>query len=598
MEDNKKSILLVEDESIIALTEKVQLEKYGYSVHIVKNGEEAVKAIVEANYHIDLVLMDFDLGGGIDGAQTAKTILEHKDIPIIFLSAHSEPEVVEKTEKITSYGYVVKNTGIVVLDASIKMAMKLFDEKMKSRRSEEALRESEERLRLITDSLPDGYVYQYTYQADGRPKFLFLSKGVVDMHGVTPEEAIDDNTVLHGQIDQDQIPALYEAEAESLGKMKDFAMDLRYHNSSGELRWFHAHSRPHRNANGQVILTGSATDITGRKQVEEMLREKEEIFSKSFMHAPLLMTISDVGDGKYIEVNDAFERISGFTREEAVGRTSIELGWLHPDDRARLIETLRSEGRVAHMEIVLHAKDGSSVICSYHGELIMMGGKQRLLSIAQDITERKRAEEEIKRQLDEKETLLKEVHHRVKNNIANIESLLSMQIMSHESAEVKSSLQDALSRVQSMRVLYDKLLLGKDYQEVPMKQYIENLVASIREVFPGPENITVETAVSDFFLAARQAVSVGIIVNELLTNILKYAFKDRESGCVTVSLEKDGPRVALTVHDNGIGIDEQIMLKESPGFGITIIKMLAEQLNGSFSIKNDNGTRSVVRFEI
>ncbi|HRZ28490.1 MAG TPA: response regulator, partial [Spirochaetota bacterium] len=136
MDGIKKRILLVEDEFLVAILEQKDLEKKGYLVQHVGSGEEAVKAILDAAIHVDLILMDIDLGPGIDGTQAAERILEHKDIPVVFLSSHTEPEVVEKTEKITSYGYVVKNTGVTVLDASIKMALKLFEARMERGRAE------------------------------------------------------------------------------------------------------------------------------------------------------------------------------------------------------------------------------------------------------------------------------------------------------------------------------------------------------------------------------------------------------------------------------------------------------------------------------
>ncbi|GAB1456023.1 hypothetical protein MASR2M48_13300 [Spirochaetota bacterium] len=125
-ENIKKTILLVEDEAIIAMSEKRQLEDYGYAIQTVDTGEDAVEAI-NTMPEIDLVLMDINLGGGIDGTEAAAIILASHDIPIVFVSSHSKREIVEKTEKITSYGYVVKNSSITVLDASIKMAFKLFE---------------------------------------------------------------------------------------------------------------------------------------------------------------------------------------------------------------------------------------------------------------------------------------------------------------------------------------------------------------------------------------------------------------------------------------------------------------------------------------
>jgi CheY-like chemotaxis protein len=128
MENQNKTLLLVEDEILIAMDKQKQLENYGYIVLTINTGEKAI-AISKENHEIDLILMDIDLGRGIDGTETAEIILMDKGIPIVFLSSHMDPEIVEKTEKITSYGYVVKSSSITVLDASIKMAFKLFNSK-------------------------------------------------------------------------------------------------------------------------------------------------------------------------------------------------------------------------------------------------------------------------------------------------------------------------------------------------------------------------------------------------------------------------------------------------------------------------------------
>jgi CheY-like chemotaxis protein len=132
-----KYILLVEDEPLIAYSEKKQLEGRDYVVFHVATGEQAVDAVVEGIHPVDLVLMDIKLGHGIDGIEAARRITAHTDIPVVFLSSHTEPEIVEQTEKVTSYGYVLKNSGIVVLNASIKMALKLFEARMERKKAEQ-----------------------------------------------------------------------------------------------------------------------------------------------------------------------------------------------------------------------------------------------------------------------------------------------------------------------------------------------------------------------------------------------------------------------------------------------------------------------------
>jgi len=152
-----KNILLVEDEAVIALMEKKNLEEYGYSVHLAYNGRKAIEIAFNNEITIDLILMDIDLGKDVDGTEAAATILQQRDIPIVFLSSHTEPEIVEKTETITSYGYVVKNSGIVVLDASIKMAFKLFDAHKELKKNNEDLRHHSQLLENIIENFP-GFV--------------------------------------------------------------------------------------------------------------------------------------------------------------------------------------------------------------------------------------------------------------------------------------------------------------------------------------------------------------------------------------------------------------------------------------------------------
>ena len=157
---DKKKILLVEDQAIIAMQKKMRLDDYGYDVHVVHKGEAAVESV--RNTSFDLILMDVDLGSGIDGTDAAEIILRDRDIPILFLSSHTEPEIVERTEMITSYGYVVKGSDITVLDASIKMAFKLF-------RAKQQLEKTNKILTAVIEQSP---VIMVMIMADGTIRYF------------------------------------------------------------------------------------------------------------------------------------------------------------------------------------------------------------------------------------------------------------------------------------------------------------------------------------------------------------------------------------------------------------------------------------------
>ncbi|HRG46547.1 MAG TPA: response regulator [Leptospiraceae bacterium] len=147
---NEKTLLLVEDVFLLAQLTKASLEKYGYTVIHTETGEEAID-LMQENKEVDLILMDIDLGEGISGTEAAKSILANHDLPLLFLSSHTEKEIVETTEKITSYGYVVKNSSVTVLDASIKMAFRLFEVKEKAKVIEENLRTHQIELQMQND---------------------------------------------------------------------------------------------------------------------------------------------------------------------------------------------------------------------------------------------------------------------------------------------------------------------------------------------------------------------------------------------------------------------------------------------------------------
>lgn len=173
------SILIVEDDITTAIIEKKQLENVGYTVIHAESGEKALDLLKNDRIAINLILMDIDLGDGIDGIETAQRILEDREIPILFLSSHTEPEIVHRTEKISSYGYVVKNTGFTVLDASIKMAIKLFH-------SKKAEIESEAKFKNYIEHSPYGI-----FIADENGRYIDVNDEAINMTGYTRSELLN-----------------------------------------------------------------------------------------------------------------------------------------------------------------------------------------------------------------------------------------------------------------------------------------------------------------------------------------------------------------------------------------------------------------------
>ncbi len=195
MMNSNKTILLVEDDAIIALNQSGLLEKRGYTVIHTFNGKKAIEIMQNKRVGVDLILMDINLGNGMDGTEAAAQILEREEIPIVFLSSHTEPDIVEKTESITSYGYVVKNSNITVLDASIKMAFKLFEERQKSIKHQNDSEKANKELNAAITKLERldraiATTKDVLFITDIRGIITYINPRFTELYGYTPEETL------------------------------------------------------------------------------------------------------------------------------------------------------------------------------------------------------------------------------------------------------------------------------------------------------------------------------------------------------------------------------------------------------------------------
>lgn len=339
-------------------------------------------------------------------------------------------------------------------------------------------------------------------------------------------------------------------------------------------------------------------EISSRKQSEEALKESKEKYRSLVENMnEIIYVLNDKAEIEYISPN--FAELSGYSYSEIIGKCFVD--FVHPEDKQGRIERFKTalSGANEVTEYRFVTKDGRTFWMRTSARPVIRQGRVAgVQGILNDITDRKQAEEEIKKQLSEKETILKEVHHRVKNNLASVEGFLQLQLEAIDNPEALSTLHDAIARVQSMRVLYDKLLVSEAYQEVSVKDYIESLVDSIIASFNYNIEITVNKQITDFNFATKDLFSLGMIINELITNTMKYSFVGRDSGLITVSLDKVENHVTLTVQDNGNGLPDGFDVNESQGFGLMLVSMLTQQMGGSFTMEDHNGTRNIVKFGI
>ena len=458
--------------------------------------------------------------------------------------------------------------------------------------------QAEERYRLLFHLSNDAILVHEMGDDDRPSRNIEVNEQATRLLGYTREELL--NMSARDVVPEKHASTMY-LHGKELKEKKHLTFETENIRSDGVVIPIEVSAHLHTEGNRKFVVS-SIRDITDRKQTEEALHQERNLLLSIIDSIPDSIFVKDT-DGRKKIVNRANCRQCGFeNKEDVIGKHDFEM---FPPEIARPFfeddqRVLKHGERVVNREERLIMPNGETAwqlttkLPMFDREGKIIG----LVGIGHDITGRKLAEEEIAKQLAEKEILLREVHHRVKNNIANIESLLSLQAGSTANTEVKVALRVALSRVKSMRVLYDKLLLSDDLHGVSVKNYAEGLIDSLIMAFDPENNITIEMNIADFEVDAKKAFTIGIIINELLTNVFKYAFNDREDGRVSVSIEKEEGNATLIIQDDGIGIDERSLNNESTGFGLTIVKMLAEQLGGSCSISNDNGAKSVVSFGI
>lgn len=211
--------------------------------------------------------------------------------------------------------------------------------------------------------------------------------------------------------------------------------------------------------------------------------------------------------------------------------------------------------------------------------------------------EKNSAEKKITALLQEKELILKEVHHRIKNNMNNIYGLIIVQAESISDPEGKKALNDTANRVLVMMALYEELFLSGNYSEVSTKNYLPLLVEKIISNFSNRSIVKLNITIDECHIDPKKLSSLGLILNELLTNIMKYAFTGRDSGIINVVLENNSNKILLTIQDNGNGLPKEIDFKNSTGFGLTLVEMLTKQLDGTISFDGSNGTKIVLEFD-
>jgi PAS domain S-box-containing protein len=509
----------------------------------------------------------------------------------------------------------------------------------------ELFHKSEHKISFILASITDGY-----YELDKDWRFVSINERALAYFGGKREDFI-------GQLHPDVFPTVKGSVFEERYRKVFSDAELVHFEAQSVLRpgkWVETHAYPTEEGGIAVFFR----DITARKEVEEAQRRSEEAALLLAQETGVMAEIGRIISSN-LDIEEVYERfaeevrklipfdrivvnlidrqagtvtityVSGAEIDGRERRDVFLLAGATMDEmvrtRAPLLLYIESSEEVRRPGLVLAFEAGLRsrllVPLSARGEVIgglSLWSKQvkvygeRDVRLAQSVAnqiagamanaqlfrERRRAEEQIKASLAEKEILLKEVHHRVKNNLQIISSLLYLQSTITEHGGAVSALMESRARIKSMALIHERVYASADLTSVDMGKYTRNLVSDLHQShLPEDSLIRLKFNLEDIPLGITEAIPCGLIINELVTNALKHAFPKGGEGEITIQLHKiESNRIALTVSDNGIGFPEQTDFRKSSSLGLTLINSLVEQLRGEIELDRSKGTTFTIRF--
>ena len=296
--------------------------------------------------------------------------------------------------------------------------------------------------------------------------------------------------------------------------------------------------------------------------------------------SPNSQTILGYGSSEWNGIDFWSERIDETQREETV---------------QNLLNAIQYPGHRS-FEFRFKIADGSFIWLKNQITVEKINNSKTIIGFMTDITHEKDLQRNLEDQLSEKETILRESHHRMKNNFINIENIINLQLMELSGTEARNALRETVGRVKSIRVLYERLLIEGGSKELPVREYINNLVAEIFLTFSESEQINYDTDIIDAVFSQKTLFPIGLIINEAITNTIKYAENKQDGLRMDITLKKIDDSYFLCIRDNGRSVPEIPAADDKHHMGLNLITILTTQLNGTLSLSTANGMSIEIKF--
>lgn len=448
--------------------------------------------------------------------------------------------------------------------------------------SRRELAENEERFRVLFEQLPTGILLA---TPDGIT--TMVNPAFARMVQYPPGMIIDGHYRIFTHPDDEIVISQAIDQARQAGGAAE-PCDVRLISFSGQIVWGLFRFYSFRIGDGSPdYLVVSVEDVTERKRAEEEL---------AFL-AAIIQSTDDAVIGLSLEGvitawNDGATRLFGYPSDETIGKVIYDLIPQEQADRFRSgVESLNAGVKAASHEVNWTRRDGEEIVVSVTISLIVCCGSVKGISlISRDITRQRQMERRIIASLNEKEVLLREIHHRVKNNMQVISSLISIQSRTIADPKVKEALSDIRNRVLSISMVHEKVYQSNSLSDIRYGDYLRSVTDQLWQSFKiDPRRVTIVIDADDIVLSLDQALPCSLILNELISNSLKYAFPDNRFGVITITIRAGEGHYLIDYQDNGIGLPEDIDLQRSGKLGMQLIRSLTSQLHGEISTVSCEG---------